>query len=130
MIPVLLFLKKRKKSTARKILSVTLVISVVMTSFSGVRASAGSSAEEENTVSDASNYAGYTEALSEIAKETLTPLDIYNYVRKKIRSEIGLKGSRSTDEILTDKKAAAAENALLLGELLKAKGYKVKYVCG
>ena len=128
-ILLLVFLKKKKRSTGRKVLSVVLIISVVMTSFSGVRASADTD-EDNLSISNRAVKDIDKQAENQGLIDVVTPLEIYNYVRKNVRSEAGLKGSRSLDEILSDKKSSAAENVILFGKLLSDRGYKTKYVLG
>ena len=137
MIVVLLVLKKKNKSVFRKTLSLLLACAVVMTSFSSVRASNDSSAiEEQKGQSAEDKYAddpvsgSDAQEFNKVLDEVETPLDIYNFVRRNISSEHGLKGTKSVESVLKEKRATASENTILLGELLKSKGYKVQYVLG
>lgn len=130
--------------TWNRAISIMLVVSTVISLFSGA-GSTGGIAEiytgkgygcNSNHIIDGEdrNYDEEPDDHNEIYKSILneldTPLDIYNHIRKNITSVPGIKGSRTVEEILEDKEATASESALLLGSLLRDKGYKVKYVWG
>ena len=59
-----------------------------------------------------------------------TPLEMYNYVRTHIASELGIKYRREADDVKAAGKATASENAALLIGMLRDKGYDAKYVHG
>ena len=59
-----------------------------------------------------------------------TPLEMYNYVRTHIASELGIKYRREADDVKATGKATASENATLLIGMLRDKGYDAKYVHG
>ncbi|SEF64252.1 RHS repeat-associated core domain-containing protein [Eubacterium ruminantium] len=73
---------------------------------------------------------GGGEKYQELLQKLDTPLDIYNYIRKYISSEEGLEGSRTLEELVEGGVATASENALLLSQLLRDKGYKTQFVYG
>ena len=114
-----------------KELSIVLSLSIAISSFSCVNGSGRSYASPLN---DAPLYlTDHTEDHSgdDIISEKLeTPIDIYNYIRRNIKSEPGLKGTKSIDSIVTGKSATASENALLLSQMLRDRGYQTKYVYG
>ncbi|MBR6402543.1 MAG: hypothetical protein IKS48_04090, partial [Eubacterium sp.] len=59
-----------------------------------------------------------------------TPLEIYNYIRTHISSNLGIKCRRSSEEVMNSGRATASENAALLVKMLRDKGYEAKYVYG
>ncbi|MBR6402168.1 MAG: transglutaminase domain-containing protein, partial [Eubacterium sp.] len=56
-----------------------------------------------------------------------TPLEIFNYVRTHISSDLGIAFRRDADAVRKAGRATASENANLLAEMLREQGYEVKF---
>ena len=65
-----------------------------------------------------------------IISSNKSPLEIYNYIRTHLSSDIGISYRRDKESVLKTGRATASENAALLISMLRDMGYEAKYVHG
>ncbi len=118
--------RSKKRNNVDRIIALFLAVGMSLSLMHGITANAEGAGSESYEDVDESEESLYEKAL----ESCVSPLDVYNYVRKNVSSKPGLNGGYSAETVLELGRTNASENAVLLGSLLKDKGFEVKFVYG